>query len=87
MPCRSQKPPWAADEEEPHPLEYRFNNGVPNRLTLSAEPFADKAVMSPDLGIYVQDQWSLDQVTLNLGLRFDYWNGYIPEQTIPARAC
>ena len=65
-------------------LEYRFNNGVPNRLTLSAEPYADKAVMSPDLGIYVQDQWSLDQVTLNLGLRFDYWNGYIPEQTIPA---
>ena len=66
-------------------IEYRYRNGVPNRITLSAHPFADSARMSPDLGLYVQDQWTVtDRATLNLGLRFDYWNGYIPEQTLAA---
>jgi hypothetical protein len=44
----------------------------------------DKAIMNPDLGIFAQDQWSLKRLSLNLGIRFDYWRGYIPAQTIPA---
>ena len=37
-----------------------------------------------DLGLYGQDQWTLKRLTLNLGLRFDYFNGYVPAQTRPA---
>lgn len=65
-------------------IGYRFFNGVPNALDLNGTPFLDKAIMNPDLGIFAQDQWKLNCVSLNLGVRFDYWNGYIPAQTIPA---
>jgi hypothetical protein len=37
-----------------------------------------------NLGIYVQDQWTLRQLTLNLGVRFDYLHSWNPEQTRPA---
>ena len=36
------------------------------------------------MGIYVQDQWTIDRLTLNLGVRFDYLNASIPAQTVAA---
>ena len=35
-----------------------------------------------DLGIYVQDRWTLDRMTLNYGLRYDYFRNSYPEQRI-----
>jgi hypothetical protein len=40
--------------------------------------------MKMDLGVYAQDQWTIKQLTLNLGLRFDYLNDDSPAQTYPA---
>ena len=37
---------------------------------------------SPNLGIYAQDQWTMDQLTLNLGVRFDHQRFSFPDQTI-----
>ncbi len=37
-----------------------------------------------NLGVYVQDQWTLKRVTLNLGLRYDYFNAYVPAQNLSA---
>ena len=65
-------------------LRYRFRNGVPNRVTLYSYPYVETAKMWPDLGLYAQDQWSIGRATLNLGVRFDYWNGHVPEQTLAA---
>ena len=36
-----------------------------------------------EFGFYVQDQWTIDRLTLNLGLRYDHINGWVPEQTAP----
>ena len=36
-----------------------------------------------DGGAYVQDQWHLGDVTLNLGARYDKFNAYIPAQSVP----
>ena len=30
--------------------------------------------------MYAQDQWTLDRLTINMGLRFDYFNGHYPDQ-------
>lgn len=38
------------------------------------------------LGLFVQDQWTLRRLTLNLGLRFDYFTGYMLAQSAPASA-
>jgi hypothetical protein len=61
-------------------LSYRFNNGIPNQLTQRATPFDRQETIRADLGAYAQDKWTIDRLTLNLGVRFDYFNNYFPEQ-------
>jgi hypothetical protein len=65
-------------------ISYRFFNGVPTTIDVSASPYVQQATMLPDLGIFAQDQWRVQRFSLNLGLRFDYWNAYVPAQTLPA---
>ena len=65
-------------------VEYRFNNAIPNRITQHATPFPGHQRTKAELGIFAQDQWTIDRLTLNLGIRFDYFNGYVPAQEIPA---
>ena len=36
-----------------------------------------------NVGLYAQDQWTLDRLTVNLGLRFDSFDGWVPEQNTP----
>jgi hypothetical protein len=62
----------------------RLNNGVPTSVVLSATPQNASYDMNADLGLFVQDQWRLGRVTLNGGLRFDYFNTSIPAQSAPA---
>ena len=38
--------------------------------------------LKPSLGIYAQDQWTIDRLTVNAGLRFDYFKSGFPDQTI-----
>lgn len=64
-------------------VSYRFNNGVPNRITQYVQPYLEQTRVNPSLGIYAQDQWTMDRFTLNLGVRFDYFNGYVPAQESP----
>jgi hypothetical protein len=65
-------------------VNYRFNNRVPNQITQYATPYDTLDKMKADLGIYAQDQWAVGRLTLNLGLRYEYFNGYVPAQTVPA---
>ena len=58
-------------------VSYVFNRGVPVSVRYDAiyhETYYQKA----ELGIYAQDQWTKGRATFNMGLRFDYYNGYIP---------
>jgi len=63
------------------PVSYRFRNGVPNRLTQRALG-AWKANVDADLGLYAQDRWTLGNLTLNYGLRYDFFSNSYPEQHI-----
>jgi len=73
-------------------VTYRFLRGVPNSLTQHATPYVARERLRADLGIYVQDQWTIQQFTLNLGVRFDYYNAYVASQDaaatqfVPARS-
>ncbi len=65
------------------PVEYRFNNGVPNQVTLWAYPVTVRNHMDNDLGFYAQDRWTLnDRMTLGLALRYDYFGTSFPEQIV-----
>lgn len=67
-----------------HLLGYQFLNSVPVLVEQFAVPYGEKAIQKADLGIYAQDRWTLNRLTLSYGVRFDYYNGYIPEQRFPA---
>lgn len=63
-------------------VQYRFNNGVPNRITQWSTPYLQRD-RARDLGIYAQDQWTIDRWSINLGVRFDALSGYSPQQDLP----
>jgi hypothetical protein len=67
-------------------LTYRFNtvNGVttPNLITEYATPYSNSENLKANLGIYAQDKWTLSRLTLNLGVRFDYFSDYFPESSL-----
>ena len=48
-------------------LTYRFNNGVPNQLTQRATPLDRAERQRFDLGLYAQDKWTLNRLTLSGG--------------------
>lgn len=71
------------------PVSYVFNRPtgalqpVPVSLTEYVDPlvFTSRSIVT---GIYLQDQWTLKALTLNLGVRYDATHGYSPAQTVPA---
>ena len=67
-----------------HEEQYRFRDGVPNRITQVATPHSQLQSLNLDLGIFAQDTWTMDQLTLNLGVRFDHLRGSVPAQVRPA---
>jgi hypothetical protein len=63
--------------------QFQFLGGVPVGIRQAAYPHAQLSKLKYNLGIFAQDTWTLDRLTLNLGVRFDAHNGYNPEQTRP----
>lgn len=62
-------------------LQYRFNNGVPNQLTMSVSPFQiTQRVRSGSL--YAQEQWTRGRMTIQGALRYDRAWSYFPETTV-----
>jgi hypothetical protein len=56
--------------------------GTPSGVTVFATPLTLDAVMKANMGLFAQDQWTIRRLTLNLGVRFDYLNAYVPAQHI-----
>lgn len=64
-------------------VAYSFRNRIPVSLTQVAAPYSTEYRIKPQVGLYAQDQWVIKRLTLNLGVRFDYFNVFIPAQTRP----
>jgi len=62
-------------------VNYRFLNGTPYLITQYAYPYVAEARAKYDMGVYAQDQWKItNKMTANVGIRWDYFNSYTPEQ-------
>jgi hypothetical protein len=76
----------------PGHVQHQFVNGVPDRVIIGF-PTADCKVGSKSAhdcllsiarldhsNFFLSDQWALGRVTLNLGMRYDHYRSWIPEQ-------
>ena len=63
----------------------RFSGvNTPNSVTVSNRPLNYITDVNADLGMFVQDKWTYQRFTINLGVRFDYFNGSNPAGSEPA---
>ena len=60
-----------------------FSDGAPNSVRIYNTPVANLSYVGWT-GFFVQDSWTLGDVTLNIGGRFDRAKSWIPAQTAPA---
>jgi hypothetical protein len=70
----------------------RMLNGIPNQITQRQNQYMGiKGGVRSELGAFVQDRWTIDRLTVNAGLRFDYnhtgWDEYTfgPGPLVPNR--
>jgi hypothetical protein len=66
-------------------LAYRFNNGVPNQLTMSPGDYDSRARVTT-AALYAQEQYTRGRLTLQGALRYDRAGSYsLPQQVGPDR--
>jgi hypothetical protein len=66
-------------------LQAIYNNGVPQYAGLATTPIHQQTNLMNTLAFYGQDAWKIaNRLTLDLGIRYEYLQGYIPTQTSPS---
>ena len=65
-------------------LGQQYRNGVPFAVVVLNTPIDTTINLNHDMGVYIQDSWTMKRLTLNPGIRWDYFNSSIPAQTKPA---
>ena len=64
------------------PIQYHLAAGMPVGLAQLAAPNYYNFRML-DLGVFAQDAWTIDRLTLNFGVRYDHTRSFSPEFTSP----
>lgn len=65
-------------------LQQDYRSGVPDSVIIRNTPFRFRDTMTRDLGLYVQDSWTVRRLTVNGGLRFEWLNAENTALTSPA---
>jgi hypothetical protein len=58
-------------------LVQRYRDGVPDSVIVYNTPTRLYSLMNPDMGIFVQDAWTVGRLTINPGLRWEYFNSSV----------
>lgn len=64
-------------------INYRFRNGVPNQVTITDAPWNFEESVR-DVALYAQDQWTIQNLTVNVGVRYNDAKASTPEQVLGA---
>lgn len=73
----NQEPPGDINQ-----IQYR--SGVPNSVLVGNYPVKQIPVLNYDIGVYAQDSWTFNRITLNGGIRFEWMKAGTDEQNAPA---
>ena len=63
---------------------FNLRNGVPLSITLRATPYERTENLNMNMGIYAQEQYTVNRLTANVGVRFDYIKASFPAHSVPA---
>ena len=61
-------------------LQQVYLSGVPSSVTVYNTPLRYKDALLGDLGIYAQDTWTINRLTINAGLRWEYLKSEVSKQ-------
>jgi carboxypeptidase family protein len=76
---------WGHHENQTYalnPISYTFFAGQPSAVTLRATPYTQQVDVNADLGIFAQDKWTHNHLTMSYGVRYDRFKNSFPEQTL-----
>ncbi len=65
-------------------LVQRYRVGVPSDVIVYNTPMIDNHQAVYDIGIFVQDTWTLNRLSISPGIRFELFDSKYPVQTAPA---
>jgi hypothetical protein len=65
-------------------LVQRYRNGLPDVVRVYNTPQRSEEFLNGDVGLYVQDQWTKDRLTVNAGLRTEVFRAQISDQDVAA---
>ena len=68
------------------PYSFTFNRGVPTQITYRIAPRTIQANVDRDMGLFVQDRWTVGRWSLAGGLRYDTFATSFPAQSIEPTA-
>ena len=81
---------WGNGSEERHTRAYgdinriQYRNSIPDSVRVGNYPVFYDPRLRYDVGMYVQDAWTIDRLTVNYGTRVEWLNGFVAEQHAPA---
>jgi hypothetical protein len=76
---------WRYATQEPNnSVSLTLRAGVPFSLTQYATPIQYRETLRYNAGIFAQDQWRLNRLTMNYGVRLDMLNARVDDQSLPA---
>lgn len=76
-----QEGPAITDVYTSHDTSLTVRNGVPFQVTVRTTPYTARERLVADLGLYLQDTWTFNRFTANLGVRWDYLNNKVEKQS------
>jgi hypothetical protein len=59
-------------------------NGVPTSVTVFNTPVSSRPYLNADLGLYAQDTWTTNRLTITPGIRWEYLSNQVNAQTADA---
>ncbi len=63
---------------------YNYSNGVPLNITAYDTPTYSKPYLNADLGLYAMDTYHIKRLSINAGIRWEYYSGQINPESSPA---